>query len=326
MAAAVPSPTRRRSILVLKAVISIGLLGLLLSNVDLARLWATARTASPAWMCLALALYAVMCLLSAWRWRVLLRAQNVPLSFRALTASFLVATFFNNFLPSNIGGDVVRIGDTARAAGSKTLATTVVLLDRAIGLVGLVLVAALGASLSRDPAVTATVGGATGLWLILLAAVLIAMPVLLAPERVLRLLAPLQRLHREWVAERLNRLKLALQRLRDRPVALLLCFIGGVLVQLTLVAFYGAVARGLHIPITSAQLAVLVPLSFIVQMLPVSVNGFGVREATFALYFSHIGLPAESALALSFIGAVLIMLFSLSGAAVYVTRGQRAAA
>lgn len=63
MAAAVPSPTRRRSILVLKAVISIGLLGLLLSSVDLARLWATARTASPAWMCLALALYAVMCLL-----------------------------------------------------------------------------------------------------------------------------------------------------------------------------------------------------------------------------------------------------------------------
>src|SRR5690606_35768431 len=136
VAAAVPSPTRRRSILVLKAVISIGLLGLLLSSVDLARLWATARTASPAWMCLALALYAVMCLLSAWRWRVLLRAQNVPLSFRALTASFLVATFFNNFLPSNIGGDVVRIGDTARAAGSKTLAATVVLLDRAIGLVG----------------------------------------------------------------------------------------------------------------------------------------------------------------------------------------------
>ena len=56
------------------------------------------------------------------------RTSRFP--FRRLTASFLVATFFNNFLPSNIGGDVIRIADTAPAAGSKTLATTVVLIDR----------------------------------------------------------------------------------------------------------------------------------------------------------------------------------------------------
>ena len=62
------------------------------------------------------------------------------------------------------------------------------------------------------------------------------------------------------------------------------------------------------------------PLSFIVQMLPVSVNGFGVREATFGVYFTRLGLPLESALALSFIGAALIMLFSMSGAVVYLTR------
>ena len=73
-------------------------------------------------------------------------------SFGGLTSSFLVATFFNNFLPSNIGGDVIRITDTAPAAGSKTLATTVVLIDRGIGLLGLVLVAALGASAGLGPA------------------------------------------------------------------------------------------------------------------------------------------------------------------------------
>ena len=62
--------------------------------------------------------------------------------------SYLVAGFFNNFLPSNIGGDVVRIRDTARPAQSKTLATTVVFVDRALGLMGLVLVAALGATVA----------------------------------------------------------------------------------------------------------------------------------------------------------------------------------
>ena len=62
------------------------------------------------------------------------------------------------------------------------------------------------------------------------------------------------------------------------------------------------------------------PLSLIVQMLPVSVNGFGVREATFSFYFTRVGLPIESAVLLSLVAAGITMLHSLSGAAVYVTR------
>ena len=65
--------------------------------------------------------------------------------------------FFNNFLPSNIGGDVIRIGDTAARPASKTLATTVVLVDRIIGLMALVLVAAVGATLAAESAATGRV-------------------------------------------------------------------------------------------------------------------------------------------------------------------------
>ena len=74
------------------------------------------------------------------------------------------------------------------------------------------------------------------------------------------------------------------------------------------------------------HLAVLVPVSFVVQMAPVSLNGFGVREATFAFYFTRLGLPLESALMVSFVGAALIMLFSLSGAAAYIGRSTATAA
>lgn len=316
------SPARRLVFLLIKVVVSGGLLWWLLSRVDLGRLWQTARTASPAWLAGALGLYLLMCMLSAWRWRVLLRAQRIAVPLSTLTASFLVATFFNNFLPSNIGGDVVRIGDTARAAGSKTLATTVVLLDRGLGLLALILVAAVGATFAADDAGAPFIGGTGALWLLFAGALTISAPLLLAPAFVGRMLRPLERLHREWVRERVDRLTAALSRFRDMPGALLAGFVGGILVQVTLVAFYVAVARGLAIPITIPQLAVLIPLSFIVQMVPVSVNGFGVREATFTVYFSRIGLPAESAFALSFIGAVLIMLFSLSGAVAYIARGR----
>jgi hypothetical protein len=51
-------------------------------------------------------------------------------------------------------------------------------------------------------------------------------------------------------------------------------------------------------------------------MLPLSINGFGLREATFGFYFTHLGLPLESALIVSFVGAALMMVFSISGAVV----------
>jgi uncharacterized membrane protein YbhN (UPF0104 family) len=307
-----------------KLVVSVALLAILFSRVDMARLWGVARTASPVWLVWALALYLAMILVSAWRWGLLLRAQHIDLPFTRLTSSFLVATFFNNFLPSNIGGDVVRVADTAPAAGSKTLATTIVLIDRGLGLLGLVLVAALGASAGTrfgpgDGAVTPGV-----LWAGFGIAAIVATPAFLMPDGFMKLLQPLRVLHPEWVDERLGRLRDALSRFRETPGALGGCFAGAVAVQAVLVAFYAAIAHSMQIPVGFAELAVIIPISFIVQMLPVSMNGFGVREATFGFYFSRLGLPLESALLVSFVGAALIMLFSLSGGLVYVGRLRHA--
>ena len=319
-----PSPTRARVLAVLKALVSLGLLAVLFSRVDVDRLWQVARGASAPWLAGALGLYGLMVLASAWRWRLLLLAQDVNLPFRMLASSFLVATFFNNFLPSNIGGDVVRVADTAPAAGSKTLATTVVLLDRGIGLLGLVLIAAIGATLTSRLSDGGPVAPVL-LWSGFAIAVVVGTPALLRPQALARLLRPLRRFHPEWVDERLGRLTAALGRFRRAPVALAACFGGAVVVQAVLVGFYLAIAYSMRIPIGFPELAVIVPISFIVQMVPVSMNGFGVREATFGFYFTRLGLPLESALVVSFMGAALIMLFSLSGGVAYLSRGRHIA-
>jgi uncharacterized membrane protein YbhN (UPF0104 family) len=303
---------------VLKAVVSAGLLWLLFSRVDVGRLWSVARQASPIWLAGALLLYFTMILASTVRWDVLLRAQHVRLPFSFLTQSFLVATFFNNFLPSNIGGDVIRISDTAKSAGGKTLATTVVLIDRGLGLLGLALMAATGATLMQRMSVGPVGPGV--LWAGFGVGAIIATPALLMPETATRVLQPLRVFHAEWVDQRINKLTYALTRFRETPMAIAICFIGAVAVQGLLVLFYVAIARSMHIPIGFAELAVIVPVSFIVQMIPLSVNGFGVREATFGFYFTRLGLPLESALLVSFMGAALIMLFSLSGGVAYLRR------
>ena len=318
--------SRTRSYLLpfIKAVISIALLAVLFSRVDVARLWALARDASTPWLAGALALYGLMVLASAWRWRLLLMAQDVNLPFRTLTSSFLVAIFFNNFLPSNIGGDVVRVADTAPAAGSKTVATTVVLLDRGIGLLGLVLIAAIGATMTSQLADGGPIAPVI-LWAGFCMAMVVATPALLRPHAFARLLRPLRVVHPAWVDERLSRLTAALSRFGQAPGALVACFGGAIIVQAVLVGFYLAIAYSLQIPIGFAELAVIVPISFIIQMVPVSMNGFGVREATFGFYFTRLGLPLESALLVSFMGAALMMLFSLTGAVAYFSRGRRLA-
>ncbi len=309
----------------IKIIVSTGLLYLLLSRVDLARLWVIARTASVAWLGVALGLYFLMVFISAWRWGVLLHAQHVAVGLGALLRSYLVATFFNNFLPSNIGGDVIRVRDTARAAGSKTRAATVVLVDRGIGLLALVLIAAIGASLATSTSPAMAAFGPGLLWLAFVVGTLAGGVVLMRPAALGRLLAPLQALHQEWVEERISRLVSALGRFRESPSALAIGFGGGIVVQGVLVLFYAAIAQAILVPIPLEHLAVLIPLSFIVQMAPVSVNGLGVREATFSFYFAGLGLPLESALALSFLGAALVMLFSLSGGIANLTAGQRPA-
>ena len=131
-------------------------------------------------------------------------------------------------------------------------------------------------------------------------------------------------LHPEWVGERIETLTATLQRFRAQPGVLASCFTGAVAVQTLLVIYYLAVVYALHMPITVWDLAVIVPISLVVQMLPLSVNGFGLREATFSFYFTRLGLPVQTGVLLSLVATGLAMLFSLSGAAVYMSRGRSA--
>ena len=314
------SSARRNVLLALKIVVSIVLLTLLFSKIDVARLWAIARRASLQWFGAALLIYSLNMIASTWRWYLLLRAQEVNVRRRWLFGSFLVASFFNNFLPSNIGGDVIRISDTARAARSRTLAATVVLMDRALGLMALIFVAAIGASAAGAVHPAALPIWPAWLWAGLLAGAAASAPAVFAPVGFSRLLQPLSVFHPEWVGNRIETLIEVLTRFRARLGALARCFATAVFVQGTMVMFYFAVTHGLHLSVSLSDIAVIVPISFVVQMLPVSFGGFGVREATFSIYFSRIGQPIESAIAMSLVAQALIILFSLSGAAVYVSR------
>jgi len=94
------SPSRQYALIAAKCVVSAALLALLFSRIDVAQLWKSVRRASVPWLVVALAVYLVNVVVCTWRWHLLLRAQDIWLRKRTLLGSYLVATFFSNFLPT----------------------------------------------------------------------------------------------------------------------------------------------------------------------------------------------------------------------------------
>lgn len=309
------------ALIALKLAVSTGLLWLLLSRADVGSMVDQFRRMNLAWMFAALTTYGLMLVVSAWRWQVLLGVQTIRVGFGHLTNSFLVATFFNNFLPSNIGGDVIRVADTAPFAGSKTVATTVVLLDRVLGLVALLALAATASAL----AVLAgfPLAGVGYIWIALLAMLGGLVFVLGWPDRFATLLHGILGGRGERIQARLLNLLGTIARFAEQPRPLGVAFGGAVVVQFLLVVFYMCAARSLSVPFPFMAASVVVPVSLVVQMVPLSINGFGVREAVFAFFFSSLGLNVGSALTLSLGSTALIMLFSLSGGAAFLLRRVR---
>lgn len=310
----------KTALVALKIVVSAALLAVLFSRADTGTMLEQFKRMNLRWTAAALATYGAMLVVSAWRWQLLLKIQQVSVGFGRLTQSFLVATFFNNFLPSNIGGDVVRVADTAPAAGSKTLATTIVLLDRVIGLVALLALAALASALAFYLGVR--LQGMQYVWaglIVLAAAILI---VLRNPTTVVGMIERVGAGRSEGIRRRLQHLSDATHRFAAEPRRLWPAFGGALAVQVLLIVFYVFASWSLSVPLPWLAASIIVPVSFVVQMVPVSVNGFGVREAVFAFFFTSLGLDVSAALTLSLGSAALVMLFSLSGGAVFLLRSR----
>ena len=100
----------------------------------------------PKWIIAAGALHIIGLLISAYRWQLLLKAVDVEAPLWPLLRSYLIGGFFNNFLPTRVGGDVYRMIDSKKYSGTLLRPFAVIIVERLTGIYGLILigVAALG--------------------------------------------------------------------------------------------------------------------------------------------------------------------------------------
>ena len=309
-------------LLAAKVAVSLALLAYLFSTTDLAALKERVRTGDTFLLVLAMALYGLIIAISIWRWKLLLHTQGYRATMSHLSASYLVATFFNNFLPSNIGGDFIRVRDSSKLTGSTATSVAVVVIDRILGF-GALYALAVSAFLAGGPSVRGLAGALPALTALGMVFGLLAY-IFFRPGTARRAMTALGLSHVPWARSQFEVVQGAVHVYREEVGAVWAAFLGSVALQALVVYYYYNIARSLRIPLPLSACFLMVPLCSLVQALPISFNGWGVRESVFIVYFAQVGLPRESAMAFSLVGAGLMVLLSLSGAVVWTSRGDAA--
>jgi len=264
---------------------SVLLLALVVWQIAPQDLWDRLRGISPGWLALAALALLAQILLSALRWQVTARALGLDLPRRWAVGEYGLAVFSNTFLPGGVLGDVTRVLRTRHLAGWRLAAASVVI-ERAAGQVALAGVA-LGS-------LAVWLGPGQGLALLAIAG-LGAMGAL----RAIRRLAPKSGsiMRATWLGAGVWPAQLAL------TLAVLAVNILG----------FWAAARSVGVPLPAFATAFLIPLTLLVMVVPVTINGWGLREGAAAALWPLMGIGGAEAVAASIAFGFACALAALAG-------------
>jgi uncharacterized protein (TIRG00374 family) len=313
-------PSRARLAVLLKLLVSVGLLAVLIARVPLEQVEAALRGARPSWLAAAWLLLFASNLAGAWQWSRLLRVVGIRIPFWKVASYYHVGLFFNNFLPANIGGDLSRIADAARHGPTRTAAFSAVLMDRLIGtlaLASLALVTGLAVidrfhlGLVYALVVLFFAAAVVLVWALFHPALLPACERLLAKVGLGRLTPHLDELSRHVAGYRGERGLFA--RL----------FVVAALIQVSRVAVHALVARALAIDVPWIYFFLFVPLLGVIVSLPISFNGIGVREGAGVVLFGLVGVDRAHAFSLQFLTYLVAVAVSLLGGMIFLVRIPR---
>lgn len=289
---------------ILKLVIAAILVWLALRKIDFARAFALLGAQSFGLDFFALGLLFLQAVLSAWRWVWISRRTAAPLSFRLALKFFMLSLFYNQALPSFLPGDACRVWGAARGAAVRQAALGVVL-DRLVTLMALLSLASLslGLFVFRGRLVL-------GLGLGLVGAVLLAALAALAiqigrSKRVFSLLP--EKLARPLAAASDGAAGLVFS---ARFFGLLLF---SFLIHGLSIATFFVLGQAMHLPFTALDAIMAAPLMLVMALIPISVNGWGVREGTAVFLLARFGIARTEAATLSVLFGLAQLALGLIG-------------
>jgi len=307
----------------LRGILSLALIALVLRKLDWTRLGEVLTRVNVGWAVSGWALSALLIAGLALRWRIFLRQQGIALPFTTILSLTWAGQFFNSVMPGSTGGDVVKIYRICQLApGRKAAAVATIFVDRLTAFLVLAVLAGVAFVINPAPlGVLLTHSLSTRVmagWLLASLAVVAAAVWLIG--RFLRSTHWGGRLARTFAAAR-NHLSFN----RGLLAAVLLA---AALHLLNILIAY-LFARALGISLTYLQVLLIVPVVAFFVMLPVTINGHGLRELLLIAYFTQMGVALsgrsgngvrEIAIAWSLLLVTNDLLWSMPGGVWYLAR------
>jgi uncharacterized protein (TIRG00374 family) len=302
-----------RLITLSKIVVSLGLIAYLFTRIDLVQVGDALKSANYLYLLPAALLYLAAMSNAGLKWYILLRAQGISVPFRAVLSYTYVGFFFNNFLPANVGGDVMRGYGLARYTEQGAEAAVSVVVDRIVGLMAFMSSAVAAALVTEFVMHRQNLQGVEVAAIIGLAGIAGGFAVILS-RRVralvgrlfsLKLLTPFAPIY--------GRLSAALNAYRHSYGPLALAF-GASLLTLVLTNFTDyLIVQSLGGGIPLIYIFLFNPIIAFVLLVPISVGGLGVTQAVYPFFYGLVGVPGSLAFTVSLIKQLIIYVTSLVG-------------
>jgi glycosyltransferase 2 family protein len=309
----------------LRMVLTLLLTGLALAylvwKVDIHQTVDTLLDASPWWFALSVGIMMGTALPMALRWQWLMRAQGMDDSFLWLTRAYFVSYTASQVLPTSIGGDAMRVFETAKRHPGRTGDITgIILLERGLGGAGTVLLGAIGFLLAVGRYDVSAYLWLEGLFvfgtivLVILFFARSAQPLLARARPVLRRLR---------IEKPMRALYDGIHHFRGHLRLLLVVFVFTTAIQAVRILSIWAAGRAVGIELSPRIYYVMGPLFFLVLLVPFTLNGIAVREAFFVSFLGSVGVPADTAFAAGFLFFLVTTALALPGAVILLWEGIR---
>lgn len=321
-------PARGKALIgfAIKAIVSTGLIAYILNaqvdNVD--EIWQAISAADPWLLTAAFLLHIFGYLLCSWRWQILLAAQGFTVALIELIRAYTIGIFFNSFLPGVMSGDFMRALDISDRVPSYTQSLLILFVERLTGLIALLILALIALPLMGWDMVEET----GILWILVAVTVGVMGLSLTFLSRPFRGLAnhlsgigPLRRL--QGIIGKITETSAVFS---DRMGPVYGCVAISVLFQANVVLHFYLIAEALDFGVPVIFYFALIPVSLFIMMVPISINGIGVREQAFIVLFGTFGVPASSAISLAWIALAFVLVQAVAGGIVFALRRKTAPA
>jgi hypothetical protein len=308
---------RRILLSTIKILVSAALLYFALRKANFSDLASRIDVDSLGWIGLAIAVTLLQIFVGVLRWREVSAECGAPLGTMQAMRYNMIGAFFNQTLPSSIGGDAVRLWLVARAGAGWRAATYSIFVDRAIGLIALAII--IVASLPWSYSLISDSYGRSALLFVDFAALAGGVGFLIVGK------LPWPWLKTWWGTHHIHACAVIANRVifsRERGPAIAVL---SILVHVLAVVIAWCVVRSIAAPVLFGQIFQLIPPVMLITMLPISIAGWGVREATMGLAFGYAGLMTNEGINVSLLFGAVYFIVGAFGGLVWIFSAEKAA-